>query len=267
MTSDLNQEMRLSGFPTALSLTDRVALVTGAGTGIGAATALRLAQAGAAVAVHFRSSAHEAAEVVARIHLIGGRAVTVSGDLAKSADAAAVVDAAIEHFGRLDILINNAGEPIARTRLESCTDEIWQDAIATNLSSVFYVTRRAIPHLSRTGNGAIVNNLSLSVQTGGANGAGPYAIAKGGLQVMTRTLAKELAPQVRVNAVMPGVIETPHHQRFTDPARMQQYVRETPLGRNGVPAEVAEAIAFLASDAARFISGAVLDINGGRFLR
>jgi 3-oxoacyl-[acyl-carrier protein] reductase len=112
-----------------------------------------------------------------------------------------------------------------------------------------------------------VNNLSLSVQTGGANGAGPYAIAKGGLRVMTRTLAKELAPQVRVNAVMPGVIETPHHDRFTDPARMVAYTQETPLRRNGKADEVAQAITFLASDAASFITGAILDINGGRFLR
>ena len=113
----------------------------------------------------------------------------------------------------------------------------------------------------------IIHNLSLSVQTGGANGAGPYAIAKGGLQVMTRTLARELAPTVRTNAIMPGVIETRHHEVFSTPERMQQYRNETPLGRNGTAEEVASAVLFLVSDAARFINGALIDINGGRFLR
>jgi len=112
-----------------------------------------------------------------------------------------------------------------------------------------------------------VNNLSLSVQTGGANGAGPYAVAKGGLQVLTRTLARELAPDVRVNAIMPGVIQTRHHEVFSSPERMEQYRRETPLARNGEAEEVAAAVLFLAGDAASFITGAVLDINGGRFLR
>jgi len=136
-----------------------------------------------------------------------------------------------------------------------------------NLTSAFVVTQRAIPHLKRSGHGAIVNNLSLSVQTGGANGAGPYAVAKGGLQMLTRTLARELAPDVRVNAIMPGVIETRHHEIFTTPERLEQYRRETPLGRNGTADEVALTVLFLVSDAARFVTGALIDINGGRFLR
>ena len=129
------------------------------------------------------------------------------------------------------------------------------------------MTRRAIPALRAAGRAAIVNNLSLSVQTGGANGAGPYAAAKGGLQVFTRTLARELAPTVRVNAVMPGVIETHHHEVFSTESRMEQYRRETPLGRNGAADEVAAAVVFLLGDESSFITGAVLDINGGRFLR
>src|SRR5262249_11624959 len=124
-----------------------------------------------------------------------------------------------------------------------------------------------IPPLRASGNGSIINNLTLSIQTGGANGAGPYAIAKGGLQVMTRTLARELAPAVRVNSIMPGVIETRHHEAFSTPERMEQYRRETPLGRNGAGEEVGTAVLYLVSDEARFINGALIDINGGRFLR
>jgi len=136
-----------------------------------------------------------------------------------------------------------------------------------NVDSAFFVTRRAIPHLRRSGRGAIVNVLSLSVQTGGAGGAGPYAAAKGALEVMTRTLAKELAPAVRVNAVMPGVIETRHHERFSTPQRMEEYRRQTPLGRNGTAEEAAAAVLFLASGASSFVTGAILDVNGGRFMR
>src|SRR5207244_13485395 len=166
-----------------------------------------------------------------------------------------------------EILVNIAGSPVQRVKLEECPLGLWQTILATNLTSALVATQRAIPHLRSSGRGAIVNNLTLSIQTGGANGAGPYAIAKGGLQVMTRTLARELAPAVRTNAVMPGVIETRHHAVFSTPERMEQYRRETPLGRNGLAEEVAAAVLFLASDAARFINGALLDISGGRFLR
>ena len=136
-----------------------------------------------------------------------------------------------------------------------------------NLTSAFLVTQSAIPHLRASRNGSVINNLTLSIQTGGSGGAGPYAIAKGGLQVMTRTLARELSPFVRVNAIMPGVIETRHHEVFSTPDRLQQYRLQTPLGRNGRADEVASAVVFLASDASRFMTGALLDINGGRFFR
>jgi 3-oxoacyl-[acyl-carrier protein] reductase len=156
---------------------------------------------------------------------------------------------------------------LQRTSLEDCPTDVWRRAFDVNVTSAFFVTRRAIPHLRASGRGSIVNNLSLSVQTGGAGGAGPYAAAKGALHVMTRTLARELAPQIRVNAVMPGVIETRHHEVFSTAERMEDYRRQTPLARNGTAEEAAQAILFLASDAASFITGAILDVNGGRFLR
>jgi len=153
------------------------------------------------------------------------------------------------------------------TPIEKCPTDLWRRVFDLNVTAAFLVTRQAIPHLKKSGKGCIVNNLSLSVQTGGAGGGGPYAAAKGALQVLTRTLARELAPQIRVNAIMPGVIETRHHEMFSTPAKMADYRKQTPLGRNGNADEVARAVLFLASDDASFVNGALLDINGGRFLR
>jgi 3-oxoacyl-[acyl-carrier protein] reductase len=252
---------------TATDLSGRAALVTGAGVGIGRATAESLATAGAYVGIHYRTSSEGAAAALASIRERGGDGVLLPADLSDADQCRSIVDQFVEQVGWLDILVNNAGSPIERTRMEDCSVELWQQIVMTNLTSAFVVTQQAIPHLRASGNGAIINNLSLSVQTGGANGAGPYAIAKGGLQVMTRTLARELAPEVRTNSIMPGVIETRHHEVFTKPERMEQYRQETPLGRNGFAEEVAATIVFLASDAARFVNGATIDINGGRFLR
>ncbi len=249
------------------SLAGRVALVTGAGVGIGRAIAQSLAEAGADVGVHFHQSSTGAEETVAHIAGQGRRAWALQADLADPVQSRRLVERLVESAGRLDILVNNAGSPIERARIEDCSLDLWSQVLATNLTSAFVVTQAAIPHLRTSGNGAIVNNLSLSVQTGGANGAGPYAIAKGGLQVMTRTLARELAPEIRTNSIMPGVIETRHHDVYTTPERMQQYRQETPLQRNGTADEVAQTVRFLVSDAARFVNGAIIDINGGRFLR
>ena len=249
------------------SLHGRAALVTGAGVGIGRAIAEVLADSGAFVGLHCHRSLNGAHQAIAAIHARGGHGIVLQADLSNAGQAAELVDHFVESAGRLDVLVNNAGSPIERQRIEDCSLDLWRQVLDTNLTSAFIVTQRAIPHLKRSGHGAIVNNLSLSVQTGGANGAGPYAVAKGGLQVLTRTLARELAPDVRVNAVMPGVIETRHHEVFTAPERLEQYRRETPLGRNGTADEVASAVLFLVSDAARFVTGALIDINGGRFLR
>lgn len=248
-------------------LHQRAALVTGAGVGIGRACAVTLAKAGATVGIHYRRSADEARETLQLVEAGGGRGVLLQGDLTDEAAADRVVDEFASAAGRLDALVNNAGDPLERVSLENCPTDLWRRAFDVNVTAAFFVTRRAIPHLRASGRGSIVNNLSLSVQTGGAGGAGPYAAAKGALQVMTRTLARELAPQVRVNAVMPGVIETRHHEVFSTAERMEDYRRQTPLGRNGTPEEVAAAVLFLASDAASFLTGAILDVNGGRFLR
>jgi 3-oxoacyl-[acyl-carrier protein] reductase len=248
-------------------LTNRVALVTGAGVGIGRAAALRFAESGALVGVHYHTSKDGALRTADEIRALGSKAFLLHGDLTNEADANQVVDQLIEQTGRLDILFNNAGYPIKMTPIEACSLEHWNRVFAVNVTSAFLVARRAIPHLRASKNGSIINNLSLSVQTGGSGGGGVYAAAKGALQVMTRSLAKELAPHVRVNAIMPGVIATAHHEVFSTPAKMEDYKKQTPLARNGDADEVAQAVLFLASDASSFMTGAILDINGGRFMR
>jgi 3-oxoacyl-[acyl-carrier protein] reductase len=251
---------------TRFDLTGRVALVTGAAVGIGRAAALALARFGARIGIHYHASEAEARQVLSEIEAAGGQGLLLPADLTSEQAAAEVVDRLADRFGRLDILFNNAGTPLRRSSIADCPTDLWLEAFAVNVHSAFFVTRRAIPLLEATQKGSIINNLSLSVQTGG-RGAGPYAAAKGALHVFTRTLAVELAPAVRVNAIMPGVIETRHHERFTPLERMAEYRRQTPLGRNGDADEVAQVVVFLASDAASFLNGAVVDINGGRFLR
>ena len=248
-------------------LKDRVALVTGAGVGIGRAAALALAQAGASIGIHYHSSADGARETLQLIEKAGGRAWLLPGDLTEEGQANAVVDRLAAEAGRIDILFNNAGSPLQMVPLAEMPLALWRQVFDVNLTSAFLVTKRAVPHLRSGGHGSIINNLTLSMQTGGSGGAAAYAASKGALHMLTRTLAKELAPAVRTNAIMPGVIETRHHEVYSTPEKLEGYRKQTPLGRNGTAEEVAQAVVFLASDAASFINGAILDINGGRFLR
>ncbi len=252
---------------TAFDLSNRAALVTGAGVGIGQASAIALARAGATVGIHYHSSSEGAKATLAAVQQVGGMGMLLSGDLTREEDANRVVDDFVQFAGRLDILFNNAGNPLQRSSIEECPTDLWKQAFDVNVHSAFMVTRRAIPRLKASGHGSIINNLSLSVQTGGSGGAGPYAAAKGALQVFTRTLSRELAPLVRSNAIMPGVVETRHHEVFTTVEKMEDYRRQTPLARNSQADEIAQTVLYLASDASSFVTGALIDLNGGRFLR
>ena len=250
----------------SFKLSGKAAIVTGAAVGLGREIALAFADAGAFVGIHYHQSESEADEALAEVHRRGSDGFLFQADLAEEDQCNALVDRFVAEAGRLDILVNNAGALVGRDLIEHCPLENWNKTLAMNLTSAFLVTKRAIPHLRASGSGRIVNMCSASMESGGTFGAGAYAVAKGALHTFTRTLAREYGPEIRANAVSPGVILTRHHDA-TPPDRLEAYSQATPLKRNGEPAEVALAVLYLCSDASGFTSGALLDVTGGRVVR
>ena len=248
-----------------IDLTGQRAIVTGASTGIGRATAKALAGAGADVAIHYGSSRNEAEETARAVEAQGRRAFLVQADFRDPTAAGKAVEAAVEALGApIDILVNNAGSLIGRSAVDEMDEELWQEVIALNLSSVFFATKAALPHL---GNGArIVNVSSIAARHGGGPGAFAYAAAKGGVMTLTRGLAKELASRnIRVNAIAPGVIETPFHDKFSTPELLETFRKGIPLGRLGTSEECAGAVLYLVSPLASYVTGQSIDINGGQW--
>ena len=248
-----------------IDLTAQRAIVTGASTGIGRAIAMALARAGADVAIHYGSSRKEAEETARGVESHGRRAVLVQADFRDPTAAGKAVEAAVQALGApIDILVNNAGSLVRRSAVEEMDAELWQEVIALNLSSVFFVTKAALPHL---GDGArIVNVSSVAARHGGGPGAFAYAAAKGGVMTLTRGLAKELASRnIRVNAIAPGVIETPFHDKFSTPEQLETFRKGIPLGRLGTSEECAGAVLYLVSPLASYVTGQSIDINGGQW--
>ena len=246
-----------------------VALVTGAGAGLGRASALTLGQRGARVAVHYLKSRDGAEEVVAALKAAGTDAQAFQGDLTKSADVASLVAAVNGRFGAIDILVNNAGDMIERTPLLEMTDERFHAVMDVNVTSAFYMCRAVGAGMVARKRGCIINMSSLAAWNGGGPGAGAYSAAKGAIVSMTKALARELAPHgIRVNCVAPGLIgETAFHGRFTAPAAFENAAKSVLLGRAGTPEEVATVVAFLASSDSSFLTGETIEINGGMNMR
>lgn len=239
----------------------RVALVTGAGLGIGQGIAIELARRGYRVAVHYSHSAKGAEETLAEIQRSGGEAGTFGADLTNVAACRQLVDDVVNTYGGLDVLVNNAGVTVAKDFLE-VDEQTFDDLFALNIRAYYFLAQRATPHLERSGHGSIIN-LSSVHGGGGFPLHVAYAATKGAVVAFTRTLAIELAPKkIRVNAIAPGVIEVP---RYFD---MPGYTRESggkmiPWGRVGLPSDIGPAAAFLASDGAEFITGQTLYVDGG----
>jgi len=248
-----------------IDLTAQRAIVTGASTGIGRAIAIALARAGADVAIHYGSSRKEADETARAVESHGRRAVLVQADFRDPTAAGKAVEAAVQALGApIDILVNNAGSLVGRSAVEEMDAELWQEVIALNLSSVFFATKAVLPYL---GDGArIVNVSSVAARHGGGPGAFAYAAAKGGVMTLTRGLAKELASRnIRVNAIAPGVIETPFHDKFSTPEQLETFRKGIPLGRLGTSEECAGAVLYLVSPLASYVTGQSIDINGGQW--
>ncbi len=245
-----------------MKLKGKTAIVTGGGRDIGQACALKLAEEGANVAINYFSSCTGAEDTVAKIKAAGGNAFALQGDLNSEADVDALVGKSIEEFGGLDVLVNNAGGLIARKTIADMSLDHWRAVMDLNLTSTFLMIKACLPHLK---SGAIVNIASQAGRDGGGGGAVAYATSKGAVMTLTRGLAKELGPDVRVNALCPGMIDTDFHNVFTKPDVRKNVEAATPLKRQGTPADVANLVAFLATDDSAFVTGANVDINGGLF--
>jgi 3-oxoacyl-[acyl-carrier protein] reductase len=245
-----------------MKLTDKVALVTGAGRGIGAAIAVTLAEYGCHVVVNDVAPLDRAQQVARDIEQLGRRALAVDADVSDHAQVQRMVEQAHQTFGRIDILVNNAGIIRRGTLVDHAPDD-WEKVLKVNLWGPFYCAKAVVPIMIQQGSGKIINISSIAGKVGDLASAPSYGASKGALNAFTKAMARELAPHgITVNAIAPHAIETEMSQEWPDEKR-RQIIASIPLGRLGTPREVAEAAAFLASDGANFITGEILDVNGG----
>jgi len=244
---------------------DQVVLVTGGASGIGRGIAEAFGCYGASVALTYLTSNTDAREVVATIEQVGSKALALYADLTQEAEVERVVAATIARFGKIDVLVANSGGILQRSKVKDCSLELWNQAIAVNLTSTFLCCRAVLPHMERAKQGTIITMSSLAAHDGGGAGAAHYAATKGGILTFTRSLAKEVGPLgIRVNGIAPGLIATRFHDHFNTPEGRQAAVNRTPLGREGFPEDVAGAALFLASPWSTFITGETIEVNGGQ---
>jgi 3-oxoacyl-[acyl-carrier protein] reductase len=242
--------------------TGKVVLVTGASSGIGRATAELFGRCGASVAITYLNNKAGADEVISAISSAGPLAI--KADVTKTSEIEQMIREVENGLGPVDILVNNAGSLIERLKTLEMTQERWNEVINLNATSAFFAAKAVIPKMLEKGSGVIVNVTSIAGRNGGALGSIHYSSAKAAILTMTKGLAKEFATQgIRINAVSPGVIDTPYHETFTTPEVMQNLRKAIPMGREGRPDEVAGVIAFLASEAASYLCGETIEVNGG----
>lgn len=241
--------------------TNRTVVVAGAGRDIGRACAIRFAQEGANVVLTYNGAADGAAAAVAEIEKLGRSALAIRADLTKVTEVEAAISAAAEKFGEIHGLVHVAGGLIARKTIAEMDEAFWHQVLDVNLTSLFLTTKAALPKMAK--GGAIVTFSSQAGRDGGGPGALAYATSKGAVMTFTRGLAKEAGPDIRVNAVCPGMISTTFHNTFTKPEVRERVAGATSLKREGSSEDVAGLVAFLASDDAAYVTGACYDINGG----
>jgi len=254
--------------PLASDLAGRVVLVTGASTGIGAAAARASAGVGCRVAIHYNASLNRAEEVAADVRFEGAEAFLVGGDLTTSQKAREVVEATVAHFGAIDVLVNNAGGLVRRVPIAEIDDAFFDAVMDLNVRSLVAACSAAVPHMRRAGRGNIINVTSIAARHGGGGGAVMYAAAKGFVSTFTHGLAKEVVKDnIRVNAVSPGVITTPFHERWSTPQMLESFRGTIPMGRLGTAEECSGAFLYLASDQlSGYVTGQILEVNGGQLM-
>jgi 3-oxoacyl-[acyl-carrier protein] reductase len=252
----------------ASDLKDKVVLITGASTGIGAAAARAFARLGSRVAIHYNASRAAAEEVAADVRAAGAEALLVAGDVTQYANVKRIVAETLGALGRIDVLINNAGGLVKRTRIEDYSEEFLHQVIALNVTHVAMFMHEVIPAMRRQKSGNVINVSSIAARHGGGAGAIIYAGAKGFISTATRGWAKEVVGDgIRVNAVSPGVITTPFHERYSTPEQLKTMQATIPMNRLGTPEECAGTFVYLASDAmSGYVTGQVIEINGGQYM-
>lgn len=242
-------------------------LITGASSGIGAAAAQGFAECGATVAIQYSSGQENANALVDQIHRQGGRAFALRADLGNPGAGTALSEAAIAELGGIDVLVNNAGAALARVSVDEFDPNLSQRILQLNQGAVIETVRAALPHFRRQRRGVIINTTSISARNGGGFGVSLYATAKGGVEALSRNLAREEGPHgIRINCVAPGYIDTPIH-RVTSAEQLKRYVDSTPLGRAGVPQDCVGVFLFLACERlSGFLTGQTIGVNGGMHL-
>ena len=250
-----------------LDLTGKTALITGASSGIGAATAVVFSNLGAKLAIAYHKNNEGIEKVQHAIRVVGGKAFAIQADVRKADEIRSLVTRAADQLGPIDILVNNAGSLVQRMKILETTEVGWDEIMNLNLKSAMLCSQAVAKSMMDRKSGAIINVVSIAGRNGGGPGAGAYSTAKGGLITLTKSMAKELAPfGVRVNGVSPGVIDTPFHEEFSTPEMIRNFISQIPVGRIGKSEEIAKVIAFLASDAASFIVGETIEVNGGHLM-
>lgn len=246
-----------------MKLKGKIAIVTGGARDIGRQVSLKLAKEGAKVIVNYFDNKEDAEDTLQMIKKEGGEGIIVQGDMTKAEDVKRLINSTVSAFpGNIDILVNVVGGLVARHMITEMEEEFWDFLMNVNAKSAFLTTREVVPHM--TAGGSIIYFSSQAARDGGGPGASAYAASKGAVMTFTRSMAKELGPKnIRVNALAPGMIATSFHDRFSKSEVRERVAAGTPLKREGKPEEVADLVAYLASDESSFLTGLNVDINGG----
>jgi 3-oxoacyl-[acyl-carrier protein] reductase len=258
-------------FKSGVSMKDlenKVILITGASSGIGAAAAVAFGRHGARVAVHYRARETEAHQIVAEVKRAGGDAAAFHADAMDTDSLTRLALATHAHFGRIDVLVNNAGGMIRRVTMAEASDAMIDEVFQLNARSAVAMSRSVIPFMKEQGGGSIVNVSSQAARTGGSPGSGLYAAAKAYVSNYTRGLSRELVRHgIRVNAIAPGLIDTPIHDDHTSAELLEKFRAAVPMRRMGTAAECAAAILFLASEElSSYVTGQIIEVNGGSIM-